>query len=125
MDEHKKQLNVLGTPLEPCCGRHRTGFFRDGYCRTDMTDFGRHVVCARVTQDFLEFSLSKGNDLITPRPEYDFPGLQEGDCWCLCVQRWKEALEAGKAPQVELLATHQSALEVVTLFQLKQNAVLT
>jgi len=124
MDSDNTQLNVLGTPLELCCGRHRTGFFRDGYCRTDQSDQGKHVVCARVTQDFLEFSFSRGNDLITPRPEYAFPGLKEGDCWCLCVLRWKEAFEAGKAPEVDLLATHSSALEFVSLQELKQHAVM-
>ena len=98
MDAHKKQLNVLGTSLEPCCGKYRTGFFRDGYCRTNSQDLGRHVICARVTQDFLDFSFARGNDLMTPRPDYDFPGLKEGDSWCLCVLRWKEAYEAGKAP---------------------------
>lgn len=120
-----KELNVLGTELEPCCGRHRTGFFRDGFCRTDEYDRGLHVVCARVSQDFLDFSFDKGNDLITPRPEFDFPGLKDGDCWCLCASRWKEALEAGKAPPVELLSTHQTALNIVTLAELKKHAVVS
>lgn len=117
--------NVLGTPLEPCCGKYRTGYFRDGYCRTDETDLGRHVVCARMTRDFLEFSLEKGNDLITPNPQFDFPGLKEGDCWCLCALRWKQAFDAGRAPTVNLLSTHESALEVISLAELKQHAELT
>lgn len=125
MSSEKPILNVLGSDLQPCCGSHRTGFYRDGYCRTDEEDRGRHVVCAMVTKDFLEFSLSRGNDLITPRPEYDFPGLKEGDFWCLCILRWKEALDAGKAPPVVLLSTHESALEVVPLETLTQHALLT
>jgi len=125
MQTKKDNLNVLGTELQACCGNHRTGFFRDGYCRTGEDDRGKHVVCAMVTQDFLEFSLSRGNDLMTSRPEFDFPGLKEGDFWCLCVLRWKEALDAGKAPPVDLLATDQSTLEFVPLETLKQYALLT
>jgi uncharacterized protein (DUF2237 family) len=93
----------------------RTGFYRDGYCHTGDADTGRHVVCARVSADFLEFSRSRGNDLITPNPYYDFPGLKPGDKWCLCVLRWKEAWEAGCAPPVILEATHQVALRYVSL----------
>ncbi|NBX76546.1 MAG: DUF2237 domain-containing protein [Proteobacteria bacterium] len=125
MDLKKEPLNVLGTALEPCCGRYRTGFFRDGFCKTDPTDRGRHVICSRVTQEFLDFSLARGNDLITPRLEFDFPGLKAGDCWCLCASRWKEALQAGVAPPVNLLATHQSALEIVSIGDLKTHGELT
>lgn len=100
-----------------------TGFYRDGYCRTGAEDRGRHTVCVRVTDEFLEFSRSKGNDLSTPHPEFAFPGLQEGDQWCLCVERWREALEAGCAPAVILEACHISALEFVDLEQLRARAV--
>lgn len=123
--EQNEILNVLGSPLQRCCSKHRTGFYRDGFCRTDDHDRGRHVVCAQVTKDFLNFSLKRGNDLITPRPELDFPGLKPGDCWCLCVLRWKEALEAGIAPPVDLLATHEVALQFVSLEDLQKHAILT
>ena len=92
-----------------------TGWFRDGCCETQSADKGRHLVCAVMTDDFLQFSKSKGNDLSTPRPEYNFPGLNAGDRWCLCLERWKEAHAAGHAPQVVLEATHQIALERVAL----------
>ena len=111
--------NVLGWELDPCCFAPLTGFFRDGYCHTGKGDFGVHTVCAVVTEDFLKFSFSVGNDLSTPRPEYNFPGLQPGDSWCLCVSRWKEAYDAGIAPRVHLSATHSSALEFVSLEELK------
>jgi len=100
-----------------------TGFFRDGYCRTGPGDFGVHVVCAQMTEEFLQFSKSVGNDLITPRPEYNFPGLKPGDRWCLCAARWKEAFDAGVAPPVILEATQISALEFVTLEELQQYAI--
>lgn len=115
--------NVLGGRLETCCTSPLTGFTRTGKCETGPQDFGRHVICARVTADFLAFSQSRGNDLITPRPEFDFPGLRPGDRWCLCAARWKEALDAGVAPPVVLAATHESALEAVSLDQLKQHAL--
>ncbi len=99
-----------------------TGFYRDGLCRTGAYDAGLHVVCAEMTEEFLAFSKAMGNDLITPRPEYDFPGLKPGDRWCLCVSRWKEALEAGLAPKVILEATHATALEFVTLDELQRHA---
>ncbi len=108
-------LNVLGTELLPCSYDPLTGYFRDGCCNTSHEDTGTHVVCARVTADFLAFSLARGNDLSTPRPEYRFRGLQPGDRWCLCVLRWKEAHDAGVAPPVVLEATHQRALDHVTL----------
>jgi uncharacterized protein (DUF2237 family) len=107
--------NVLGGPLACCCTSPRTGFHRDGYCHTGPQDLGSHTVCAVMTAEFLAFSRRRGNDLVTPRPEFDFPGLKPGDRWCLCVSRWKEALDAGVAPPVLAAATHEKALEVVTL----------
>ncbi|MFN3408760.1 MAG: DUF2237 family protein [Limisphaerales bacterium] len=115
--------NVLGGELQCCCREPRTGFYRDGYCRTGPQDFGKHTVCAQVTEEFLRFSLARGNDLITPRPEYQFPGLQPGDRWCLCVERWAEALRAGCAPPVILEACHISALEFVPLEALQAHAL--
>ena len=115
-------LNVLGGPLVACSFDPLTGFFRDGCCQTDVEDHGTHVVCARVTSAFLAYSLSRGNDLSTPRPQSRFAGLTPGDRWCLCALRWKEALMAGVAPPVNLEATHFKALEIVTLEQLKLHA---
>lgn len=115
--------NVLGKPLESCCTKPLTGFYRDGYCRTDEHDQGRHVVCAVVTDEFLKFSRQQGNDLMTPRPEMRFPGLKAGDKWCLCVLRWREAYEAGKAPPVVLAATAERALQYVSLDMLKEKGV--
>lgn len=106
--------NVLGGELACCCEAPRTGFYRDGYCRTGPGDHGLHTVCAVMTEEFLEFSSAMGNDLSTPRPEMAFPGLQPGDRWCLCVERWVEAFAEGKAPQVVLEASHISALEFVS-----------
>lgn len=116
-------LNVLGTALLACSFDPLTGFFRDGCCNTDDHDQGTHVVCARVTAEFLAYSRQRGNDLSTPRPEYRFAGLQPGDRWCLCALRWKEALAAGVAPPVQLEATHAKALTVVTLAQLQAHAL--
>jgi uncharacterized protein (DUF2237 family) len=113
--------NVLGKPLEVCCTSPMTGFYRTGRCDTGADDFGLHVVCARVTAEFLKFSRKQGNDLTTPAP--GFPGLKPGDCWCLCATRWKEAMEAGAAPSVVLAATHISALEFVSLEELAEHAV--
>lgn len=115
--------NVLGGELEICCMSPRTGFFRDGVCRTGRGDDGAHVVCAEMTAEFLAFSAKHGNDLSTPNPEHDFPGLEPGDLWCLCVTRWKEALDAGCAPPVVLEATHLLALEFVELEQLQSHAL--
>jgi uncharacterized protein (DUF2237 family) len=115
--------NVLGTRLATCCKDPMTGFYRTGRCDTGPDDFGLHLVCVRVTDDFLAFSRERGNDLSTPNPEHGFPGLVAGDCWCLCVERWKEALEAGVAPQVNLAATHLSTLEFVTLEDLQAQAI--
>ena len=115
--------NVLGTDLQVCCTDPMTGFYRDGHCRTGGQDFGVHVICAEMTAEFLEFTKSQGNDLSTPVPEYHFPGLKPGNCWCLCASRWQEAFEAGIAPPVRLEATHARALEVVSLGDLKQYAL--
>jgi uncharacterized protein len=115
--------NVLGTELQCCCTAPRTGFYRDGFCQTGPMDHGSHTVCAEVTQAFLEFSRSRGNDLSTPMPYYEFPGLKPGDKWCLCVSRWQEALEAGVAPKIVLEACHEKALEVVNLNDLNQYAI--
>ncbi len=115
--------NVLGTELQPCCFDPVTGFFRDGYCRTGVTDHGAHLVCAEMTEEFLQFSRQAGNDLITPVPEFDFPGLKPGDRWCLCAARWKEAFAADVAPPVVLESTHMSAIEFVSLEDLEDNAV--
>ena len=114
--------NILGTKLESCCFEPKTGFYRDGFCNTDHNDHGRHVVCAIMTDEFLEFSKKMGNDLITPIPEYDFPGLKSGDKWCLCILRWKEALENNIAPKVILESCHQKCLEYVSIDDLKNNA---
>ena len=115
-------LNVLGTPLVPCSYDPLTGYYRDGCCNTDQHDVGSHVVCAKVTQAFLDFSLARGNDLITPRPEHRFAGLQPGDRWCLCALRWQEALSAGVAPPVVLASTHARALSFVTQAQMQSVA---
>ena len=109
----EKDQNVLGGPLQSCCFSPVTGYFRDGLCRTGPTDTGTHVVCAVMTDDFLSFTRGRGNDLSTPMPYYNFPGLRPGDRWCLCVSRWREAYQAGVAPPVLLEATHQKALETV------------
>ena len=114
--------NVLGEALQACSYDPLTGFFRDGCCRTDESDVGTHVVCARVTAEFLAYSTGRGNDLVTPRPQWRFAGLRPGDRWCLCVQRWREALRAGVAPPVVLDATHEAALQHVTLAELQQHA---
>lgn len=114
--------NVLGTPLVPCSYDPLTGYYRDGCCNTDAHDHGTHVVCARVTQEFLIFSLERGNDLMTARPEYRFAGLKAGDRWCLCASRWKEALDAGVAPPVVLECTHAKALDFASLEQLQAHA---
>lgn len=118
-----KARNVLGTPLATCSVRPLTGWLRDGCCNTGRGDLGLHLVCAQVTEEFLAFSRSRGNDLSTPVPGHGFPGLVPGDRWCLCVTRWKEALEAGVAPPVVLEATHVSTLEFVDLAELEQHAV--
>ena len=114
--------NVLGQPLKGCCYAPMTGFYRDGFCRTGPDDKGLHTVCIVATAEFLAFSRAQGNDLSTPRPEYDFPGLKPGDQWCLCVTRWVDAFKAGKAPSVVLEATHLHALEFIALEDLQAHA---
>ena len=114
-------MNVLGKPLVPCSYDPLTGYFRDGCCKTDASDTGSHLICARVTDAFLTFSKMRGNDLSTPRPEYRFKGLKAGDRWCLCATRWAEALAAGVAPPVVLESTHAAALRFVTLEQLEKH----
>jgi uncharacterized protein (DUF2237 family) len=116
-------LNVLGTELEPCGLDPVTGFYRDGQCATGPQDQGRHTVCVRVTQEFLEYSKEQGNDLITPMPEYGFPGLRPGDRWCVCAARWKEAHEAGMAAPIMIRATHARTLKIVSLDVLKACAI--
>ena len=115
--------NILGTDLKCCGTKPMTGYFRDGFCRTSETDRGRHVVACIVNEKFLHFTRQMGNDLSSPRPEYSFPGLKSGDCWCLCAARWQEALEAGVAPMVKLEACEQTALEIVDLQDLKDHQI--
>ena len=112
--------NVFGDKLALCCDDPMTGYFRTGFCMTNKDDYGTHIVCAKVTDEFLAYSKSLGNDLITPLPEYNFPGLKAGDKWCLCISRWLEAMNAGYAPPIDLNATHQKALEYVSLELLQQ-----
>jgi uncharacterized protein len=119
----REAQNVLGGPLETCCADPMTGFYRDGRCSTGAGDVGVHVVCAEMTAEFLEFTKAQGNDLSTPMPAYQFPGLKPGDCWCLCASRWKEAMDAGVAPPVVLAATHAAALEYASLDELKRYAL--
>ena len=114
--------NVLGKELKLCCKDPLTGYFRDGLCRTDVTDRGTHVVCAVMPNEFLSFTKSMGNDLSTPRPDFNFPGLKEGDCWCLCVLRWKQAYDHNVAPPVRLNSTCKEALKYVKLDELKENS---
>jgi uncharacterized protein (DUF2237 family) len=114
--------NVLGEELMPCSNAPLTGFFRNGCCETGPEDVGMHTVCAVMTADFLAFSKAVGNDLSTPNPQFGFAGLRPGDRWCLCAPRWKEALDAGHAPQVVLEATHEETLAITTLSVLKEHA---
>ncbi|MGB3294424.1 MAG: DUF2237 domain-containing protein [Phormidesmis sp.] len=115
--------NVLGTALKTCCTDPMTGFYRDGTCQTGPQDRGVHVVCAQLTEPFLRYTKAQGNDLSTPRPMYNFPGLKPGDKWCLCAARWQEALDDGVAPPVVLESTHKAALQHVSLEDLQSNAV--
>ncbi len=119
----ERASNVLGTPLQTCSLDPVTGFYRDGCCNTGPQDRGLHMVCAIMTTEFLEFSKSRGNDLSTPMPHYHFPGLKDGDQWCLCALRWVEAYKNGKAPKVRLKSTHQAMLQIVPLEILKDFAV--
>ena len=120
MEEAK---NVLGEELQLCCTAPMTGFYRDGKCNTGPQDYGTHVVCAEMTDEFLQFTKSRGNDLSTPIPEYRFPGLKAGDKWCLCALRWREAMEAGVAPPVVLESTHRKALQYVRLEELEAHVL--
>ncbi|BAO54557.1 DUF2237 family protein [Nonlabens marinus] len=115
--------NVFGEKLIGCCTDPMTGFYRDGYCRTSPADTGTHVVCAVMTEEFLDYTKSKGNDLSTPIPAYQFPGLKPGDKWCLCVNRWLEAEKAGVAPFIDLEATDQKALQYTSIHVLKTYAI--
>ena len=115
--------NVLGTELKVCCKSPMTGFYRNGRCETGPQDRGVHIVCAEVTAKFLAFSKERGNDLSTPIPMYNFPGLKPGDCWCLCASRWKDALEAGFAPPINLEATHEAMLDYFPLEVLKEHSL--
>ncbi len=117
--------NVLGGKLQVCCLVTKTGFYRDGSCQTGPMDTGVHVVCAQVTAEFLEYTKARGNDLSTPMVAYGFPGLQPGDKWCLCAARWQEALADGVAPPIDLAATHEKALEFVSIETLQQYAIST
>jgi uncharacterized protein (DUF2237 family) len=118
------QKNVLGTELQLCSLAPMTGFYRDGQCRVSPDDFGCHAVCVQVTEEFLKFSKFAGNDLSTPLPQYEFPGLKPGDRWCLCASRWKEALDAGFAPSIYLESTSEAALKYVSRSILEEYAVL-
>lgn len=115
--------NILGTELQPCCTDPMTGFYRTGRCDTGGSDQGLHIICVRMTEEFLAFSRDRGNDLSTPWPEAGFPGLKPGDQWCLCIDRWKEALQAGVAPQVILESTHMSTLEFESMENLQAHTL--
>jgi uncharacterized protein (DUF2237 family) len=115
--------NVLGGVLSPCSTSPRTGFYRDGCCNTGPEDLGLHVVCAQMTADFLVFARAQGNDLVTPAPEFGFPGLKPGDRWCVCAATWRQAFDAGVAPPVVLAATHEETLAVIAFEALKQHAL--
>lgn len=121
--EQDESLNVFGEKLATCNEKPATGYYRDGHCNTCEQDVGSHTVCIEITKKFLEYSRFKGNDLSTPMPEYDFPGLLAGDAWCLCAARWLEAYEEGMAPRVHLMRTHQRALEIISMDILKELAV--
>ncbi|MDC0008157.1 DUF2237 domain-containing protein [bacterium] len=118
------ELNILGTVLKTCCDKPPTGYFRDGFCRTMQEDSGSHTLCAVVTKEFLQYTKSRGNDLTTPIPHLNFPGLKVGSKWCLCISRWLEAERAGKAPFVILEATHRKALEYTSLESLQKYGVV-
>ncbi|EAQ99115.1 DUF2237 family protein [Congregibacter litoralis] len=121
--EQAASLNVFSEPLESCSTDPVTGFFRDGCCNTSTQDAGSHTVCVALTQEFLEYSRNRGNDLMTPVPQFGFPGLSEGQRWCLCASRWLEAHKAGKAPRVYLRRTHLRALETVPMETLREYAI--
>ena len=123
MSDTDYQKNVLGSKLEVCSLQPMTGFYRNGCCETDENDMGLHTVCAEMTNEFLEFSKSVGNDLSTPRPEFNFRGLVQGDLWCLCASRWQQAFESGKAPNVKLSSTNIVTLNICNLDDLKKHAI--
>ena len=123
MEPVKNQTNVFGDPLQPCSFDPLTGFFRTGCCDADSEDMGKHFVCARVSDDFLQYQVSRGNDLITPRPEFSFAGLKDGDQWCVCANRWLESFRAGCAPSVVLTSTNAKVLGLIDLETLKSHAV--
>lgn len=123
MPEQEKSVNVFGEPLKECSDKPLTGFFRDGCCNTGEQDMGMHTVCVQVSRKFLEFSRFRGNDLSTPHPEMDFPGLRPGDRWCLCAARWLEAYEHGMAPKVYLAGTHIKSLNIIPLEILQKYAI--
>ena len=114
--------NVLGTALQTCCTNPLTGFYRDGKCNTGPDDVGKHTICVNLTDEFLKHQASIGNDLITPRPEYGFPGLKAGDHWCVCIDRWKQSYDAGVIGEARLEATHENVLETVTMEMLLRSA---
>ena len=118
-----KQNNVFGEPIKECSCEPMTGYFRNGFCDTDKTDLGSHTVCAQLTQEFLEYSAKKGNDLSTPRPEFGFDGVKPGERWCLCAQRWLEAFKDDMAPKVILEATNEKVLDIIPLEYLKKKAL--
>ena len=120
-----EQLNVLGEPLVLCSEEPMTGFFRDGCCKTDSSDHGSHIVCVVMTKEFLDFSRAMGNDLVSPRPEFYFPGLKPGDRWCVCSLRWIEALRAGVTAPIVLEATHEKILDYVSLETLVSHQMLS
>ena len=115
-----QQFNIFDEPLDECCANPITGFYRDGFCHTDELDRGIHVVCAEMSEEFLNFSKSRGNDLSTPRLEYNFPGLKQGDHWCVCAERWKEAYDNGKAPKLFLKKSNKKALTIIKIEILKK-----
>ena len=123
MTEKISQKNVLGEKLESCSKNPLTGWFRDGCCNTDEIDHGKHTVCARLTTEFLEWAKTAGNDLITPHPEFDFPGLKEGDCWCVCASSYAKSIEAGTACPVFLKRTNEKTLELIPIEKLKKYAI--
>jgi len=123
MSEKNFQKNVLGEKLEVCSNEPLTGWLRDGCCNTNEVDYGIHTVCAKVTSEFLEWSKSAGNDLITPHPEFNFPGLKEGDNWCVCASTYAQSIEEGKACKIYLKKTNFKTLEIIPLAKLKEYAI--
>mgnify|MGYP001175707866 FL=1 len=123
MGNNKFNKNVYGEAIEVCCEETMTGYLRNGLCETSDDDVGSHTVCAKVTKEFLDYSKNKGNDLITPRPEFNFPGLKEGDKWCVCAGRWLEALNDGVAPPILIKSTNAKALEIISIELLRKYAI--